>query len=738
MTWLSAPIAFIAAAIAIPTLIILYFLKLRRRDLEVSSTLLWKKSIQDLQANAPFQKLRRSILLLLQLLALAAALLALGQPEIKADITQGHRRVLLIDRSASMAATDGDAAAPGTTRLDAAKKAAIAIVDAMREPNIFTSLTSDEGGDQAMVIAFGTQAQVVQNFTASKAELKRAIEAIDPADTPSRLSEAIKLAKAQSPLTFDVEKERFVARGGPSIIHIFSDGRLPDSMKMDFKPEEISRLEISPDDVVTYHAAGQADSGNLAITALRAQRDFDNPARLNIFVAAQNTFREPRTVDVELAIDNRPLRVRQITLPGMSAAPAAADDSASLERSEAVKGEPIPGVGGVVFELERAEAGIATARLIVPEERRDALAVDDLAYAIFPPAKRLSVALVSAGNLFLTTALEGMNLSRLVVIPPEKFQSMLDAGPGATTGGDAATALSLGDFDVVVLDKWLPMVKLADGSGGDAKIPGLPPGRVLVLGATPPPPMGLIDRGEIDEPAVIIDHDRQHPALALAGLTELVIYKGHKLEVGEQSAVTVIARDQNGPAIVETTSDATRAIIVPFDPGESDWPIKPGFVLFVASSLTYLAHEGPQDVSRSLTPGQTLAERLPVGAQEARLSLPDGERFDLVPAADGSVAYGPLNKVGIYTISWRGSAQAGDVPVEEGSDRVRRALAANLLDPEESTIGARPALALASRNVLAEQAGTANSKQRLWPWLILAALFVIMLEWYVYNRKVHL
>ena len=54
MTWLTPGLAAIAAMFAVPTLLILYFLKLRRRDMEVSTTLLWRKAIQDLQANAPF------------------------------------------------------------------------------------------------------------------------------------------------------------------------------------------------------------------------------------------------------------------------------------------------------------------------------------------------------------------------------------------------------------------------------------------------------------------------------------------------------------------------------------------------------------------------------------------------------------------------------------------------------------------------------------------------------------
>jgi len=77
---LTPMIGLYAAAAAVPMLLLLYFLKLKRREVLVSSTLLWKRAVQDLQVNAPFQKLRRNLLLLLQLLALAAILLALTGP----------------------------------------------------------------------------------------------------------------------------------------------------------------------------------------------------------------------------------------------------------------------------------------------------------------------------------------------------------------------------------------------------------------------------------------------------------------------------------------------------------------------------------------------------------------------------------------------------------------------------------------------------------------------------------
>src|SRR5262245_9088119 len=123
MTWLTPTLGIVAAAIAVPTLVILYFLKLRRRDLEISTTLLWKKSIQDLQANAPFQKLRRNILLLLQLLALGAALFAVAQPRLKGDSPVGTRHVIMIDRSASMSAKDEkNDKGEQVTRLEKAKE----------------------------------------------------------------------------------------------------------------------------------------------------------------------------------------------------------------------------------------------------------------------------------------------------------------------------------------------------------------------------------------------------------------------------------------------------------------------------------------------------------------------------------------------------------------------------------------------------------------------------------------
>src|SRR5216117_3001277 len=70
-----APAAFAFAA-AIPVVIVFYLLKRKRVVKLVSSTLLWQKFLAETQASAPFQKLRKNWLLILQLILLALAVLA--------------------------------------------------------------------------------------------------------------------------------------------------------------------------------------------------------------------------------------------------------------------------------------------------------------------------------------------------------------------------------------------------------------------------------------------------------------------------------------------------------------------------------------------------------------------------------------------------------------------------------------------------------------------------------------
>src|SRR5215831_10673195 len=93
-------------AVVPPAVVALYFLKLKRQPLEVPSTYLWHKSIEDLHVNSIWQRLRKSILLLLQLLFIAFLAFALVRPGWQGTKLSGHRFIFLVDNSASMSSKD--------------------------------------------------------------------------------------------------------------------------------------------------------------------------------------------------------------------------------------------------------------------------------------------------------------------------------------------------------------------------------------------------------------------------------------------------------------------------------------------------------------------------------------------------------------------------------------------------------------------------------------------------------
>jgi len=152
MGWLSSiflsPLG-ILAGLSLPAVVVLYLLKLKRKRQVVPSVLLWRKSLEDFTANSPFQKLRSNPLLWLQLLLLLLLTLGLMRPVLNLDATKGVDLYVLLDRSASMAATD---IAPN--RLEHAKE----LID--------EKIRNLGGGDRMMIVAFSDHSEVVTPLTA--------------------------------------------------------------------------------------------------------------------------------------------------------------------------------------------------------------------------------------------------------------------------------------------------------------------------------------------------------------------------------------------------------------------------------------------------------------------------------------------------------------------------------------------------------------------------------------------
>ena len=95
-----------AFGLIVPVIVALYFLKVRRPQVPVSSTLLWRSLTRDRQASVPWQRLRFSWLLVLQLLAAMALVLALMRPAHSTPAPLAAHTILMVDTSAPMQTTD--------------------------------------------------------------------------------------------------------------------------------------------------------------------------------------------------------------------------------------------------------------------------------------------------------------------------------------------------------------------------------------------------------------------------------------------------------------------------------------------------------------------------------------------------------------------------------------------------------------------------------------------------------
>src|SRR5207302_7197370 len=130
-----APLAAVLA-LTLPAIIALYFLKIRRPTRVVPALHLWPTQIRDRQANVPWQRLRPSWLLFLQLLAAAALVAAAVQPVLPAGASLARHSIVLLDASASMQATDVT-----PSRLAEAKRQANGLIDQLGPQDRMTIIT---------------------------------------------------------------------------------------------------------------------------------------------------------------------------------------------------------------------------------------------------------------------------------------------------------------------------------------------------------------------------------------------------------------------------------------------------------------------------------------------------------------------------------------------------------------------------------------------------------------------
>jgi hypothetical protein len=256
------PVALALLALAIP-IVIFYMLRLRRQELSVSSSMLWRRAALDRTANAPWQRLRRNLLLLLQLLLLLLLVFSLARPFIFTDTVASGNLVVVLDASASMQATDE---AGGESRFDRAREQAVALVDGL-------------GSDSRMTIIWaGPSAQAVASASGDKAALHAALKSISASNGKSDMPSALTLASATA------------RQLGQATVVLISDGALSGSGDL---PEVAAP--------VRYLNVGKS-AANVGITSLSLRGGTGGP---ELFASVYNSGSSPATALLAVSVDGQ-------------------------------------------------------------------------------------------------------------------------------------------------------------------------------------------------------------------------------------------------------------------------------------------------------------------------------------------------------------------------------------------------------------------------------------------------
>lgn len=352
---LASPAAMLWGLLAVP-IIVFYILKIRLRRVPVSSVLFWNQIFEEKQAKSIWQRLRHLLSLLIQLCFLALLVFALADPFLSWEVRDARRFVVIVDNSASMNADD---IAP--SRLGRAKQVAGDVIDSLRMR------------DEMAVVSAGSQPKVVCGLTSHQRTLRRAARSVEPSDGPTRVKEAVELAR------------RLLADHDNGQILLMTDGCFEDA-----------EATLDAEDV-TWFALGERPD-NVGITVFQVRRSLIDPIGYEILVVVENFGEELVELRLELELDEEVVDVLPLKLE---------------------PGQPWKRV----FQKTSAEGGTLVARL----SQNDRLTADDTARAILPKRERQKVILVTAGNLFLEGVFEANVLADVTAVERLPEEIPIDA-----------------------------------------------------------------------------------------------------------------------------------------------------------------------------------------------------------------------------------------------------------------------------------------------------------------------
>lgn len=317
----------------------------------------------------------------------------------------------------------------------------------------------------------------------------------------------------------------------------------------------------------------------------------------------------------------------------------------------------------------------------------DAMPVDDVAYGRVPAGDKLPV--------FLTAPADPSPwLERALASDPA-----VDLARGSIASLVAGTGVEMDAL--VVVDGACP----ENPPGGDLLIVHPPAGTCL----------GAVVGKTLEGPP-ITSWETRDPRLRF--LTMDGVYVARASLVRPEAVTQELIRTQEGPIAADVSTPARTATLLGFDVGESDWPLKASFVLFMRNITEQARAHRAQGATGPSRAGEPLRATVPTSAKELEATGPGGEKVEV--SLRGGLAVVPdASKVGFYSLSWQGP-QAGTLVVP-----------VNLTSLAESDLTSKP-LATAGSEVTVTSAGAEPEGHSEWAWVLalVALAFIVLDVWY--------
>lgn len=528
------------------------------------------------------------------------------------------------------------------TRLDEAKRRAARLIRSLRLR------------DQMAIVSAGNVAKVETGLTNHQRTLVESLRQVSVTDGSTQVPEAVQIG------------QRLLAEHENARIVVLTDGCFAEAST---PIENRNTPHLVQLDVI----GGPVN--NVAITQFQVRRSLMDVIGYQMLVEVTNFSTDPVSCRLEVALEDDLVDVIPL----------------NLEPSELKQ---------TILDHVSPSGG----RMVAKVDVEDALAIDNQSVAILPKLQPQSVVLVTAGNLYL--------------------QSALSAVPLVTLQTVSELPQDVPENTIIVFDGTTPQQ--------------LPPGNSFVI--QPQSSSDFWRIGEVIPDPIVVEQDVDSPLLAHVQLENVVMPSARSLQYsGDHQVLASSIGGESLYVLVEHTQGQT--LVLSVDLQQGDLPLRTAFPIMVTNAINHFRGD-TTSLYQSLATGAIVDASLEIADQDRP---PTTDAYQLVLRSPNSkvadqelpldldrLTLGPLDAAGV----WQVVQTRKDAPLqyatraEDSSESIIAQYACNLNDPRESNLRN----IAQSSNLDTVYAGIFGGRP-IWFYLIVLAFLLTTFEWFLYQRR---